>query len=210
MARAVSIDELYKKKRNLLNFTGEWQRTFGNPELKGTIFIHGKSGNGKTTFVAKLAKYLTNFGRVAYNSLEEGDSETIKRAFKLAGMHEVKKKIILLDKEPLSELKARLSKHKAPKIVIIDSIQYLRIKWEEWLDFVNEFSNTLFVVISQSTGKNPKGTLADNIYYDAAVKLFVEGYVAFVAASRYGGGKPFIIWDKRAEEYWGAGILLNN
>lgn len=208
MGRAVSINDLYNKKRNLLNFTGKWLASFGKPELKGTIFIHGNSGNGKTTFVCMLLKYLSQFGRCAYNSLEEGDSESLKLAFKLVGMHDVKSKVILLDKEKIPELKERLRKHKAPKIVVIDSIQYTRMKTTEWLDMVEEFNNTLFVVVSQSAGKNPKGALADDVYYDSSIKIWVEGYIAFVK-SRYGGGKPFIIYEKEAERYWGAEILLN-
>jgi hypothetical protein len=209
MGRAVSINELYNKKRKLLNFAGEWLESFGKPELKGTIFIHGNSGNGKTTFVAMLFKYLSNFGRGAYNSLEEGDSESLKLAFKKVGMQDVKSKVILLDKENMTDLKERLRKHKAPKIVVIDSIQYTRMKTTDWLDMVAEFNNTLFVVVSQSTGKKPKGTLADDIYYDASIKIWVEGYVAFVK-SRYGGSKPYVIWKEGAEKYWGSEILLNN
>lgn len=209
MGRAVSINDLYNKKRNLLNFQGEWLASFGKPELKGTIFIHGNSGNGKTTFVAMLFKYLAGFGRGAYNSLEEGDSESLKLAFKRVGMHEVKSKVILLDKEKIPDLKERLRKHKAPKIVVIDSIQYTRIKTTDWLDMVEEFSNVLFIVVSQSTGKKPKGTLADDVYYDAGVKIWVEGYVAFVT-SRFGGGKPFVIYPEQAEKYWGSEILLTD
>lgn len=200
MGRAVSINDLYNKKRNLLKFTGEWLRSFGMPELKGLIFIYGEPRNGKTTFVCMLIKYLTQFGRAAYNSLEEGDSESLRLAFQRVKMHEVKSKIILLDKEKIPDLKERLRKHKAPKIVVIDSIQYARIKFFEWLEITEEFPNVLFIVVSQSRGGKPKGALADDLYFEASIKIKVEGFVAFVT-SRYGGSEPFIIYKEKAEKY---------
>ena len=56
---------------------------------KGVWFIWGSSGNGKTSFVMQLCKQLTRFGRVAYNSLEEGDDVTMQNALIRFGMKSV-------------------------------------------------------------------------------------------------------------------------
>ncbi len=202
MSRAVSVTELYNKKRAILNLEGVFLHAFGKMERAGTIFIHGRSRNGKSTLVAMIAKYFTRFGRVAYNSLEEGISETLKINFKRVGMGEVKSRIIVLDKEPIHLLTERLRKQKAPNIVIIDSIQYVQIKFEEYKAMCAEFSDVLFIVVSQSKGKEPKGVLADAIFFHADIKIWVEGYVAFVA-SRYitGDSKPIVIWKEGADKY---------
>ncbi len=202
MARAVSVSQLYSKKRKLLAFEGEMAASFGQPEMKGAWLIWGGSGNGKTTFIAQLSKYLTQFGRVAYNSLEEGDSESLKLTFKRVAMHEVGRKIIILS-ETMVELKKRLKKHKAPQIVVIDSSQYSQMTYKEYVEMRAEFPNVLFLIISHAEGKEPEGKVAKKIRYDAFVKIRVEGYMAF-AASRYGGGKPYVIWKEGADRYHGA------
>lgn len=200
MARAISIAQLYGKKRKLLMFDGKFAASFGSPELRSSWFIWGNSGNGKTSFVLQLCKYLTNFARVAYNSLEEGDSESFKIACQREGMEEVKRKFILLDKEPINELKERLRKRKAPQIVVIDSIQYSQMSYSEYTDLLNEFQNTLFLIVSHSEGKEPEGKIAKKIRFDAAVKIRVDGFVAFVK-SRYGGEAPYTIWQDGANKY---------
>jgi hypothetical protein len=207
MSRAVSVTQLYVKKRNLLAFEGEYAASFGRPELKGAWLIWAKSGSGKTTFVLKLCKYLTRFGRVAYNSMEEGDSESFKLACQRVSMEEVKAKFFILDNESIEELKERLRKHKAPNIVVVDSLQYSMMSYKDYVELKKEFPNVLFLFISHAEGKEPKGKVASSIQYDVSVKIRVEGYRAF-PISRYGGGLPFDIWKEGADKYHGATILM--
>ncbi|MEE0983311.1 MAG: hypothetical protein U0L38_04600, partial [Bacteroidales bacterium] len=59
-----------------------------------------------------------------------------------------------------------------------------------------EFKGKLFVFISHATEqKEPMGTTAVKVRYDAGVKIMVDGFIA-TGNSRYGGGKPMIIWEK--------------
>jgi uridine kinase len=207
MARAISVTELQNKKRKLLDFDGEFLQNIGRPELFGTWIVWGQSGSGKTTFVMMLAKYLTRFGRVCYNSMEEGDSHSMALTSQRVKMQEVKKKIIFLDNEQMPEMFERLRKHKAPQIVIIDSIQYSGMNYAEYKKMRAEFKKTLFIIISHAEGKEPKGKIASDIRYDAFVKIFVQGYKAFTASRYVEDGKPFVIWAKGADKYHGADIL---
>jgi hypothetical protein len=43
------------------------------------------------------------------------------------------------------------------------------------------------------------GTTAVKVRYDAGVKIMVDGFIA-TGNSRYGGGKPMIIWEKGVME----------
>mgnify|MGYP002229404285 FL=1 len=72
-----------------MDFSGSFYHLLGRPEPQGAWIIWGQSGSGKTTFTCRLAKYLAEFGRVAYLSLEEGDSLSLQRSFQDAGMMEV-------------------------------------------------------------------------------------------------------------------------
>lgn len=102
MGRAISNKNVVNAKFETADFDGEFLASFGRPELRGTWIIYGGSGSGKTTFVMQLSKYLTRFGRVAYNSLEQGLSLSLQKAWERVEMEEVGTRIILLAKESLS------------------------------------------------------------------------------------------------------------
>lgn len=199
--RAISVDEIIKKNFIEMAFDGEFKESFGTPERSGIWIIWGNSGNGKTRFSMQLAKYLTKFGRVAYNTLEEGARKSMQLAVVETNMREVSKHFIILDREPIVELKERLRKRKSPDIIIIDSYQYTGLTKREYVELKEEFGNKLFIFISHAEGKNPEGRTAKFIRYDADVKIRVEGYKAF-PVSRYGGGEPYTIWHEGAEQYY--------
>jgi len=200
---AYGITQFYSKNFKTLPFTGDWFGLVGEPELSGSWFVWGNSGNGKTSFAVQLAKYLSSFGRVAYDSIEEGLSESLRRAFQIANISETDD-IILLDKEPIEKLKIRLKKKKSPSFIILDSFQYTGLTAHTYKQLVSEFKNKLFVFISHADGRRPAGRSANTVHYDSNVKIWVEGFKAF-AKSRYGGGSEYIIWQQKAEEIW-----LNN
>ena len=182
-----------------LEFEGEWLDAIGKPEVTGTWLIWGNSGNGKTRFALQLAKYLATFGkRVAYDSLEEGVSLSLRTAIAETSMQEVSRRFILLDKEPVSELIERLSMRRSPDVVFIDSIQYTGMNYTDYKKLRDKFRHKLFILISHAEGKLPEGRVAKNIRFDAFVKIWVEGYRAF-PVSRYGGGEPYTIWEEGAD-----------
>ena len=137
--RAKSINELLTTHFNVLDFDGDFEKLIGKPQMTGSWLIWGDSGNGKTSFAMQLCKYLTRFGRVAYDSLEEGASESIKQAAIRCNLAEVSRKMILLDKEPIAELIERLQKRNSPQFVVIDSIQYTGMNYREYLQLINMF-----------------------------------------------------------------------
>jgi len=199
MSRVLSIDNLYNKKNKVLDFTGIWLDAIGTPEAKGSWFIWGNPANGKTIFSAKLAKYLSAFGRVYYNSLEQGVSLSLKRAFKIAEI-ESGDRINPLDKMGMSDLRDKLKKNGA-WAVIIDSFQYSGLNAASYKALTRDFPNKLFVIISHAEGKQPSGRPAKSIRFDADVKIWVEGFKAF-PESRFGGGEPITIWKEGSEKYW--------
>jgi len=201
LKRALSPSEMVAKRMVTMPFEGEWMSHVGQPERSGSWIIWGPSGNGKTRYALMLGKYLTQFGRVAYNSLEEGISQSLKRAIMDCGLVGVRR-FILLDKEPITDLILRLQKPKSPDVVFIDSIQYSGLNYRDYRQLRDTNRNKLFIFISHADGKEPAGRTAKSVRYDANIKIYVEGYRAF-AASRYGGGEPFTIWEDGAERIYG-------
>lgn len=200
--RAVSVTELLSKKYKTLDFRGQWLDAFGTPEKCGVWFIWGASGNGKSRLVAQLCKELSRFGRVAYNSLEEADSLTIQKSFSDSGLAEVKHRVILVN-ESIADLSARLREPKSPSFVIIDSFQYTRMNYAQYISFKERHRNKLIIFVSHADGKQPSGRSAKSVMFDAALKIWVEGFKAF-SKGRYIGpnGGEYTIWLEGAEKYW--------
>lgn len=195
MARAASVDQVLRTRFKVLPFEGEWKEAIGCPELTGSWIIWGNSGNGKTRFALQLCKYLCQFGRVAYDSLEEGVSVSLVKAIKETHMMEVRRKFVVLDKEPIDQLTERLEKPKSPDIVCVDSLQYTGMSYEQYKALKERFPKKLFIWISHADGTLPEGRVAKKVRFDSNVKVFVQAYRA-EPVSRYGGGKPYIIWEE--------------
>lgn len=202
LRRPITSTDLFRKKFNVLQFEGKWKEFIGCPEVKGSWIIYGDGANGKTRLMLQMAKYLGNFGKVYINSLEEGESESIKRGWIEEDIDSTRDHVYLLDKEPFEQTRQRLTMRNSPDFVFFDSVQFMqKFTQEEYNDLLNEFPNKLFIFTSHVTGKEPKGSLANAIYYRSFVKFYVEGFRAF-AKTRYEGNTPFDIWPEKAFEYW--------
>lgn len=203
MARAYSPTEAVKMKKNTLKMTNAWEAAFGTPERIGVWFIWGNSGNGKTSFVMQLCKELARFGKVAYNSLEEGTSLSMQNTLIRYSMQDVNRRFVLLDCEPIPELSIRLAKRKSPDFVVIDSYQYTQMTYKQYLKFKEMHRNKLIIFISHADGNNPSGRSAKSVMYDASLKIWVEGYRAFSKGRFIGPIGYFTIWEEGADRYWG-------
>ena len=208
MGRAISNKNVLTAKFEVAEFGGAFLASFGKPELRGAWIIYGGSGSGKTSFVMQVCKYLTRFRRVAYDSLEQGLSLSLQKAWERVGMEEVGNRIILLNKESLKDLRLRLAKKQSPDVVVVDSVHYwLGLKMSDYINLRNDFPDKLFIFVSHEKGGQPDGKLAQKIRYDSDIKIRVEGYKAFVTtryevAERGEGGADFIIWEQGAQDYW--------
>lgn len=200
--KQITVKRLLTKRYKTMAFTGIWQKGIGQPERAGTWLIWGSSSNGKSSFTMQLAKYLTNFDKVAYDSLEEGSGLTMQKLAIRYGLGEVSKKFVILERAKKSDLIEILSKRKGPGIVIVDSLQYLGISKKEYEEIKELHKDKLIIYVSHADGKEPSGAVAKYIRYDSDVKIRVEGFKAFIN-TRYEGGEPITIWEEGAIEYWG-------
>lgn len=195
MARALGVKEFLNKKFTELQFTEQWLDTMGLPERNFKAIIYGKPKNGKTEFCVQFAKYLTRFGRVLYNSFEQGHSRSLQTAWQRNGMHEVNGRIIVTHKEKFDDMVARLKRKKSPQIIFIDSLQYIKLTADQWRLLVDTFRKKIFIVISHASGDDPKGTAAEAVQYDVDISVLVKGFVAHVS-SRFGASGELMIYEK--------------
>lgn len=215
MQRATSIDQLFKKRRKVLGLSHTWWQSFGYPEVDARIFIMAPPASGKTTFCAMLAQEFAKYGRVDYNSAEEGDSETLKLAFKRVGLQNSRSKVVVTAFTEVDPLMEWLDRHKSPNIVLIDSLQFTDMNKDSYKALVQRYrGKKLIISVSHMEGNKADGATALHAKRDAAIKIRIEGYVAFIEGCRYGGElKPIVIWEEGAKRYWGVeydNIINNN
>ncbi len=204
MAKVIGYKQLQQKIfRFLENLPVKISLSFGKLTDNFIMIIWGHSGNGKSNFVLELLATLMNYGNILYVSLEEGTEFTmVEKSFRQLNESNPNGKIMFADHEmTYEELMIRLAKKKSPRFVVIDSIQYFNINYDQYKEMKKRFKKKSFIFISHAKGKNPDGRTADKIRYDAGVKVRLEGYVAF-PISRYGGNVPFIIWEEGAKKHW--------
>lgn len=211
MRRAATSLQILNSKFKELPFDGIWQELFGTPELSGCWLIWAESTNGKTAFALQLAKYLCQYERVAFNTIEEGISKSFRDAIKREEMITTQGRFIILDKEPIDVLEERLRKQKSPSVIIIDSIQYTGLNKLSAKELVDRYPGKLFIFTSHASGKYPDGRTANAVRYHANVKIRIEGFRAFVQ-SRYGGNKEkyYEIYKEGASRYWSLSNEQNN
>lgn len=202
MKRAYSIRNVLDARFKTLDFDGEWLSAVGRPELGGSWMIYGAPKNGKTSLAMQLARYMTRFCRVAYDSVEEGLSLSIQNCVERTFGGEGNQRFLLLNKESVEELTERLSKRCcSPDVVVIDSVQFMGLRWEEYKQLKERFPHKLFIYISHVDGNLPEGRVARKIWRDADVYIRVEGFRGF-PVGRYGGETPIDVYPERAAIYW--------
>jgi uridine kinase len=202
--RAISVDEITKKKFIDIPISDQFKSLLGSPSLGGSWIIWGSSGNGKTSLALQLAKELSRYFKVEYLSNEEGFSKSLQSAIVSNRMHECRNGYFkILEPMSMDDLRVRLSRKRGAKITFIDSAQYTFMTKAEYFKLKTDFPDHLFIWISHAKGKEPAGALADAIRYDSDVKIYVNQYVA-TAKSRHARGiitKPYIIWEEGAKQF---------
>lgn len=118
MGRAYSFEHIRQYRPEVMALSGPFAGLIGSLERTGSWIVWGNSGSGKTRFTLQLARY----ARVCYDSLKEGLSLTMKQAIEGVGMADVKRSFMLLDREPIAELREWLEKRNRPRVVMVDSL----------------------------------------------------------------------------------------
>lgn len=209
LKRPLTPKQLLEMKKTFAPLSGAFFDAFGRPEDVGTWFIWANSGNGKTSFVMQLIKELGQHERVLYNSREEGTSASIQASMSRNSMVDIGRNLHIIN-EDIDDLTERLRRRKSPRIVVIDSIQYMNIDFDGYQRLLDEFPRKLFIVVSQARGRKPEGRVATKIQYDAMMKIWIEGYRAISNGRFFGKLGYFDVWPEKAQEYWGDKELKMN
>jgi hypothetical protein len=199
--------QIISKERNIYPFEGIYQESFGRPERHAKWFITGPSFAGKSSLIFNLCNYLTHFGIVDYNNHEEagGDSETVANKIIQSGMQDKDGKVRLykapIESDDYETFGERLMKKKSADFAVLDSIQHAELIKKQYLQLTDSLCHPRkgksLIFISHWV----KNDFTKFVKHDCDIKIEVMGFVAYVE-SRYGGCKPFLIWEEGAKKYW--------
>lgn len=201
MARTLSAKQVLTIKFDTIRLGGGWDECVGEIETTGIWFIWGNSGNGKTSAVVSLCKELSAFGKVLYNSREEGVSLTMQNTLRRYGMGELGSRFQLANMS-LQKLDEKISQQRSPKFVVLDSFQFMGLTYKDFRAFCEKHKNKMLIFVSRTRGRQPEGRAAISAMYDASCKIWVEGYKAFSKGRFVGTTGEMTIWDEGAKKYW--------
>lgn len=196
MGKTISVKTLLEKKYPSYEFNDEWRDALGNVETNFKMLIWGASGSGKTTFTTKLCKYLSQFGKVYYNSIEQGEGKSFQDLAVQLNLHECEAGSFMIgDRDNYEDMYEKLKRNRA-KFVVIDSAQYLNLTVAQYKLLIKSFPKKAFIIISwEGTAQEPKGEPAKAIKYMVDIKCYVQKGVAN-CQSRFGATKPYQIFGK--------------
>lgn len=190
--KIITSKELIEYDYESIDTHGLWLEFIGKPSIDFYSVIHGKAGEGKSTFAIQFALYLASkFDRVLYVSGEEGFSMTMSDKFKRLGASN--DNLIVANLKSYDEIKNELKSNKY-YFIFIDSIDTLHIGPVEMNDLRNDNKDTAFITISQST-KDGKMRGSNEIVHDCDVVIQVEDGKATTTKNRFlEKGKVFDIF----------------
>jgi adenosyl cobinamide kinase/adenosyl cobinamide phosphate guanylyltransferase len=128
--RTQSPHEITERTVECYPFAGDWQKIMGEPDIRFSTLIRGEAKSGKSTYAARFAQYVSQFGRVLYVSAEERlNSKTLQNRLKYCGVTSVKVRFVH-DKN--IESIERTIKNGKYRFVIIDSVQHVQMTYNEF------------------------------------------------------------------------------
>lgn len=196
-SKLISSRELREMNYKCLNFQGKWKEFFGLPAVVFHLAVHGKPGEGKSTFCIQFADYLAkNFGYVVYISGEEGFSKTLRD--KVVNNKIDNPYLFFADISSYEQIPSEIENNKF-HFIFIDSLDTLRIDAARLRELREHYPQSAFITISQST-KDGKMRGSQEIIHDTDIAVKVEDGIATTTKNRYHPrGTEFEVF-KRAEK----------
>jgi len=175
----MTLADLNAQKFDTINLGSEYE-FIGEPESNFYMVVHGQPGNGKSTWALNFAHYLSNnFGKVLYNSSEEGFSKSLQNKSK-----DMRSDYLFFSNlRTFDDLKKEIEKGRY-RFIFIDSINDMKISPEELQQLRNKNKKSGFVGVLQATkGGNFKGS--NDFAHDCDIKIRFENYVPIMEKNRY-------------------------
>lgn len=135
--RTFSPKEISEANVEVYPFMGDWKKLLGEPDIRFSTLIRGEAKSGKSTYAAKFAQYISQFGRVLYVSAEERlKSKTLQQRLNHCGV--TSEKIRFVHEKDVKNIE-QLVKNGGYRFVIIDSVQHVQMSYNDFEDMRFKF-----------------------------------------------------------------------
>lgn len=207
MAKTIGLEQLGKKVYRVIEgLPPSVTASLGDVEDCFDAIVYGKSGNGKTNFTIALLKelILALDCRAEYVSYEEGHGKTIRDAmlYRHNMFDAVGNRLVITDHLTYDELFKKMARKHSAKVWVIDSLQASHLTFEQCENLKRRFvlsrKKKIILYISWAEGRVPQGAVAKAVEYYANIKMMVDRFVMW-PKSRFGGNKPYIVWEEGAK-----------
>lgn len=207
---SISIHQLIDTEFKEYLVDEKWEQIIGIPEQNFRMLIWGPSGSGKTTFGLMLAKYFAiNFGKVYYNSSEQGKSSALKKAAIRLSLGEIPAGRMKIGNRDTFDDFVEKIKRTHPRFIFIDSLQYFNLTEAQYKLLIKLFPTRAFIIISWEKSGEPKGEYAKSIRYMVDIKCYVNKGVA-ECESRFGATEPYRVIPKKVKTGEQLSLLNSN
>ena len=173
--KPVNLRQLAAKRDVEVNF-GKYQDIMGDVDGNCNIIIYGMGGGGKSVLAMQLSYELALlYGKALYNSHEEKTNRTFKKRANdfLPPFNPLVK--FHTGEEYDFETLCRYIERSKYRVVVIDSVQYMRFTVEQLTEMRQRFKRRKFILIMISFGTGVGSTDgANKLLHACDVKLHVK------------------------------------
>ncbi len=189
--KAFGASDIEKWQFEHINLPEIWSNHIGDL-CKGTVIhVRGNSGEGKTSYLFQLTKVLAaNFGRVLYNSVEQGKSRSIQAEYQRQNMAEVSGKWALANRD-CKQFAGFMKKARMYRVLVLDSVDWAKWSLEQIMELIDRYGKTKIIILVTWARLNE---VNNAIMHASDVKVNVKDFQAEMV-SRLGGNQPYIIWE---------------
>lgn len=209
--KVLGIKQFHQKTFKFLNLKkSEFKDLLGNIPKYFILVVYGFSGNGKTEFVMKLVKLLSNNGKVLWLSYEQRHGSDLQMATMRNGMQDASGRFLVSD--PLAEIEPNvtlledlcnyLDKRGSADYIVIDSLDYTGFTWDDYTMLKERYFDKKGIIFIAHSSKNGtlKKRISERIIFDGGMGFFVKDFICFPEKNRYGGFVPYVVYEEMARE----------
>ncbi|MEQ8581235.1 MAG: hypothetical protein RIC30_09510 [Marinoscillum sp.] len=172
-----------------------WRDHLGEfPQKQWYMYVDGEAGHGKTDYIMQLTKMLaTHIGKVSLNGVEQGKHTQIRESAVRHRFDELEPGKFIYEKKLRDwDLYKAKMKNSRPRVMIIDSISMWPLTVKEVQELLQEFEAKIIILVAYAAHFNQNKP----IRHLCDIKVRVENFQAITSSSRFGGSKPFTIWEE--------------
>lgn len=177
--KVFDIKEILNTKFNSFNFEGQY-KVLGNPESNFKMQIWGTKGQGKSYFTVKFADYLSRFGKVFYNTSEEGISLSFQN--KIRTLQNIDRIKIGIHKDYKS-LKKDIKKENF-QFLILDSLTDMNMTIDD-LSHITALNPKIAIIYITQATKDGRSKGDEKLGHFADIVIKINNREIEVEKSRY-------------------------